>query len=103
VSLSDAAKGQLNTVSTATLTSQLLKRGFRNTFVTGCVPLCPQLRLLGYAFTLRYAPAREDLDVDVDFDNDTNVQRLRSRRSGRRRCSSSTPAASSAQRRSATS
>jgi len=76
VSLSDAAKAQLNTVSTGTLTSQLLKRGFRNTFVSGCVPLCPQLRLLGYAFTLRYAPAREDLDVNVDFDNDTNVQRL---------------------------
>jgi regulator of RNase E activity RraA len=74
VTLSDAAKQQLNAVSTATLTSQLLKRGFRNTFVSGCVPLCPHLRLLGYAFTLRYAPAREDLDVD--FDNDTNVQRL---------------------------
>lgn len=76
MTLSDAAKQQLNAVSTATLTSQLLKRGFRNTFVSGCVPLCPHLRLLGYAFTLRYAPAREDLDVDVDFDNDTNVQRL---------------------------
>jgi hypothetical protein len=47
VSLSDAAKDQLNTVSTATLTSQLLKRGFRNTFVSGCVPLCPHLPLLG--------------------------------------------------------
>jgi hypothetical protein len=34
VSLSDAAKEQLNTVSTATLTSQLLRRGFRNTFVS---------------------------------------------------------------------
>jgi regulator of RNase E activity RraA len=76
VTLSDATKQQLNAVSTATLTSQLLKRGFRNTFVSGCVPLCPHLRLLGYAFTLRYAPAREDLDVQVDFDNDTNVQRL---------------------------
>jgi hypothetical protein len=34
VSLSDAANEQLNTVSTATLTSQLLKRGFRNTFAS---------------------------------------------------------------------
>lgn len=76
MSLSDAAKEQLNAVSTATLTSQLLKRGFRNTFVAGGIPLCPHLRLLGYAFTLRYAPAREDLDVNVEFDNETNVQRL---------------------------
>ena len=34
MSLSDVAKEQLNTVSTATLASQLLKRGFRNTFVS---------------------------------------------------------------------
>ena len=34
MSLSDAAKEQLNTVSTATLTSQLVTRGFRNTFVS---------------------------------------------------------------------
>ena len=34
MSLSDAANEQLNTGSTATLTSELLKRGFRNAFVS---------------------------------------------------------------------
>jgi regulator of RNase E activity RraA len=63
-------------VSTATLTSQLLTRGFRNTFIGGLQPLRPDLRMVGYAFTLRYVPAREDLDMQVHYDNSTNVQRL---------------------------
>jgi regulator of RNase E activity RraA len=32
--------------------------------------------MVGYAFTLRYVPAREDLDMQVHYDNSTNVQRL---------------------------
>lgn len=74
--LSSAVEEALRQVSTATLTSQLLKRGFRNTFLGGLMALRPDLRLVGYAFTLRYAPMREDLDLQVDFDNLTNVQRL---------------------------
>lgn len=74
--LTPLAKERLGQVSTATLTSQLLKRGWRNTFLAGLRPLQPQLRLVGYAFTLRYVPAREDLGIDVDYDNKTNVQRL---------------------------
>ncbi|HLW47681.1 MAG TPA: ribonuclease activity regulator RraA [bacterium] len=74
--LSPEAWRMLRRVSTATLTSQLLKAGFRNTFLSGVAPLRPDLRLLGYAFTLRYVPAREDLDMQVDYDNATNVQRL---------------------------
>lgn len=74
--LSVTAKQALLEVSTATLTSQLLKRGFRNTFLGGLTPLRPDLRMVGYAFTLRYAPMREDLDLEVDYDNLTNVQRL---------------------------
>lgn len=72
--LSEEAKNRLKQVSTATLTSQLLNRGFRNTFIPNLTPLRPDLRLVGYAFTLRYVPAREDFGVD--YDNDTNVQRL---------------------------
>jgi hypothetical protein len=34
-------------VSTASLTSQLLQRGFRNTFIRGLVPLRPDLRMIG--------------------------------------------------------
>lgn len=67
---------RLRRVSTATLTSQLLKRSFRNTFIGGLAPLRPDLRMVGYAFTLRYAPAREDVGFYVEYDNATNVQRL---------------------------
>ncbi len=61
VVLSDEAKHALRNVSTATLSSILLRRhGIRNTFMAGLRPARPDLRLLGYAFTLRYVPARED-------------------------------------------
>lgn len=69
------ALNKLHTVSTATLTSQLIKRGFHNTFMAGLYPLRPDLRLVGYAFTLRYVPAREDM-VDTLYDNTKNIQRL---------------------------
>ena len=74
--ISRAAWDALHRVSTATLTSRLMKAGLRNTFLGGLGPLRPDLRLLGYARTLRYVPAREDLDMQVDYDNATNIQRL---------------------------
>lgn len=61
VALSDAARDALNAVSTATLTVQLRKRGIRNTFLGGLRPARPDLRLLGYAHTLRYVALREDV------------------------------------------
>jgi regulator of RNase E activity RraA len=73
--LSPDALAKLRAVSTATLTAQLQKRGFRNTFLRGLAPLRPDLRMVGYAFTLRYVPAREDL-ADTLYDNTTNVQRI---------------------------
>ena len=75
ITLSPQAFERLQTVSTATLTSQLIKRGFHNTFLGGLYPLRPDLRMVGYAFTLRYVPAREDM-VDTLYDNTKNVQRL---------------------------
>lgn len=63
-------------VSTASLTSQLLSRGFRNTFLRGLHPHRPDLRMVGYALTLRYVPAREDVGMEVHYDNKTNVQRI---------------------------
>jgi regulator of RNase E activity RraA len=49
-------------VSTATLTTVLLKKGLRNVWIRGPRPLRPGLpRLVGRAFTLRFVPAREDL------------------------------------------
>lgn len=63
-------------VSTATLTTQLLHRGVRSTFLTAVTPFRPDLRLLGRAFTLRYVPMREDMGARTVFDNETNVQRI---------------------------
>src|SRR6476620_6503173 len=52
----------LSGVTTATLTTVLLKKGLRNVWLRGTVPLRPgQPRLVGRAFTLRFVPAREDL------------------------------------------
>ena len=52
----------LSSVSTATLTTVLLKKGLRNVWLRGTAPLRPdQPRLVGPAFTLRFVPAREDL------------------------------------------
>jgi regulator of RNase E activity RraA len=52
---------RLRQASTATLTSQLFKRGFKNVFLRGLRPLCPALHMVGVATTLRFVPAREDL------------------------------------------
>ena len=52
----------LGAVSTATLTTILLKKGLRNVWIRGARPLQPgQPRVVGPAFTLRFVPAREDL------------------------------------------
>lgn len=66
----------LRGVSTATLCTQLRKRGFRSLFMHNVGPLRPDLRLVGQAVTLRYIPVREDLDTTGDFDNLSNKQRL---------------------------
>lgn len=52
---------RLRHVSTATLTTQLSKVGFRNTYLAGLRPLCPAVRMVGVATTVRFVPAREDL------------------------------------------
>jgi regulator of RNase E activity RraA len=58
----------LSGVSTATLTTILLKKGLRNVWMRGTRPLRPdQLRLVGRAFTLRFIPAREDLATPASW------------------------------------
>lgn len=74
VTLSTTAHAKLHHISTATLTTQLIKRGFHNTFLP-LTPLSPDKRMVGYAFTLRYVPMREDL-TDTQYNNDVNVQRV---------------------------
>src|SRR5947199_8958017 len=62
MSLSPEAVATLSGVSTATITTVLLKKGLRNVWMRGTKPLRPgQPRLVGPAFTLRFVPAREDL------------------------------------------
>ena len=62
MSLSPEALATLSGVSTATITTVLLKKGLRNVWMRGTKPLRPgQPRLVGPAFTLRFVPAREDL------------------------------------------
>lgn len=62
--------------STATLTTVLAKHGLRNTYMTGVHPLAARTRMVGQAFTLRYIPAREDLDQTGTVDNLTDPQRI---------------------------
>src|SRR4029077_16915597 len=62
MSLTPEAIKTLSRVSTATITTVLLKKGLRNVWLRGSRPLRPgQPRLVGPAFTLRFVPAREDL------------------------------------------
>ena len=65
--LSDATRNKLKTVSTATVATALFKRGFRIQMIQDVHPLsAEQPVLVGEAFTLRYMPAREDLNkIDV--------------------------------------
>jgi regulator of RNase E activity RraA len=68
---------RLHAVSTATLTTVLFKRGFRNAFMQGLRPLNPEAaRVVGRAYTLRYIPAREDLDGLSAFDDPAHPQRV---------------------------
>ena len=62
MSLTPEAIAILSKVSTATITTVLLKKGLRNVWLRGSRPLrLGQARLVGPAFTLRFVPAREDL------------------------------------------
>jgi len=62
MALDPAIVATLQKITTATLTTVLLKKGLRNVWIRGTVPIRPgQPRLVGRAFTLRFVPAREDL------------------------------------------
>ena len=55
-------------VSTATITTVLLKKGLRNVWLRGTRPLAPgQRRVVGRAFTLRFVSAREDLATPASW------------------------------------
>ena len=75
--LSPQTREKLKGVSTATLASALYKRGLRNQMVQGAVPLSPPKggSMVGEAYTLRYIPAREDLNPMTVFRNHNHPQR----------------------------
>lgn len=74
--LSEGARKALARVSTATITTQLLSRGFRNTYLEGLKFSNPsRQRLIGEAFTMRSIPAREDIDVPAIFQDYDHPQR----------------------------
>ncbi len=76
MSLSESSRTKLAKVSTATITTVLFKRGFRNAFIQGIERLTPHAPpMVGPAYTMRYIPAREDLDHIGVFEDRTHPQR----------------------------
>jgi regulator of RNase E activity RraA len=75
--LSDTTLAHLRKVSTATLCTQLFKRGFRNVYLQGVARLTDPSggNLVGPAYTMRNIPAREDLDQISAFDDPDHPQR----------------------------
>ncbi len=74
--LSPETRALLMLISTATLTSQLMARGLRNTFMQNVQRLTTGgPALVGEAFTLRYIPSREDIDVSTVFEDRNHPQR----------------------------
>ena len=65
-------RAALEGVTTATLTTVLLKRGLRNCWIRGAMPLtgaAQGTRVVGEAFTLRFVPMREDLATPASWGN----------------------------------
>ncbi len=76
MSLSAATRQKLKQVSVATLCTALYKRGLRNQFIQDVHPLNPAHgNMVGEAFTLRYMPAREDLNPLSVFQDRAHPQR----------------------------
>jgi regulator of RNase E activity RraA len=75
--LSDQTRARLAKVSTASVATALFKRGLRNQFIQGVVPVSRKpATMVGQAFTLRYIPAREDRNPITVFRNADHPQRV---------------------------
>jgi regulator of RNase E activity RraA len=75
IPVSQKTLNQLMVPSTATLTSILNKHGLWNTFMYNVSPLKPGMKMAGPAYTMRYIPAREDVDR-IPVDNLVDIQRV---------------------------
>ena len=71
-----ATRRALEGVTTATLTTVLLKKGLRNVWIRGALPVAERLpsRRVGRAFTLRFVPAREDLATPASWASPTSTR-----------------------------
>jgi regulator of RNase E activity RraA len=74
--ITEETKALLRKCGVATLATQLFKRGLRNTIIQGVKPLGQgKAQMVGEAFTVRYIPAREDLDHVGVFADPNHPQR----------------------------
>ena len=74
--LKPKTREKLKKISTATLTTALFKRGLHHQMIQDVHPLNPSaLPMVGEAFTLRYIPAREDLNKIEVFQDRKHPQR----------------------------
>ena len=74
--LSAETRAKLSKVGSANVANALLKRGFRNVYMLGVRPLSQdQEQLVGPAYTLRFMPAREDIDTMANYSRDDNLHR----------------------------
>ena len=76
MALDEGTRARLKTVSVATITTALFKRGLRNQYIQDVRPLNPDAGpMVGEAYTLRYIPAREDLNPISVFKDRGHPQR----------------------------
>jgi regulator of RNase E activity RraA len=76
MALTQETREKLKGVSTATLATALFKRGFYRQMIQDVLPLRSMTEsMVGEAFTLRYIPAREDLNTMEVFKNPAHPQR----------------------------
>tara|TARA_R110002167_G_scaffold7139_1_gene33586 strand:- start:4628 stop:5347 length:720 start_codon:yes stop_codon:yes gene_type:complete len=75
--LTKELKNNLRKISTATIATCLFKKGLKNQFIQNVFPLQKGLpNMVGEAYTLRYIPAREDLNPITVFQDPNHPQRL---------------------------
>ncbi|MBX2836973.1 MAG: ribonuclease activity regulator RraA [Gammaproteobacteria bacterium] len=75
--LSESTREKFRHISTASIATALYKRGLRNQFIQGVLPVATKTNnMVGQAYTLRYIPAREDRNPITVFRNADHPQRV---------------------------
>ncbi len=74
--IAEQTRAKLMRVGSAHVANVLLKYGFRNVYLLGIAPVAAgQEQLVGRAYTLRFMPAREDIDLMANYLKDDNKHR----------------------------